>query len=270
MRRSPRPVRSECGVHSRFAVAFALLVLIAWAPRVTEAQSWCETCEVQVGLGGTYHYWGTTGGVVLAITMNWDDSRWELGFFRVTTQQVLYDSHNPDGRIMADPFWGASLSRRWRLYEHGPVRLFVGFGLAAKTESDQLSSTRLDFAEQLGVRFRFPGNHVIAELTMRHWSNGGIRLPNHGHDFATLTFKLNTGRFGTDKAERIPVEELSRQVSVVSRHLDDTEGHPVLSEDHASLANHCCAAPADISALHESAPAALDARGPYVAPDPTL
>jgi len=183
-----------------------LLALGCWMPRLVSAQSWCESCEVQVGLGGTYHYWGATGGVVVPVTLNWDDSRYELGFFRVTTQQVLYDGNSRYGRVMADPYWGVSLSRRWRLYERGPVRLFLGFGFAAKTESDQLSSTRLDFAEQLGVRFRLPGNRVVGELTMRHWSNAGIRLPNHGQDFATLTIRLNTGRFGVGKRELIPLE----------------------------------------------------------------
>lgn len=186
-------------------LASALLLLCAtFAPRLTSAQSLCESCEVQVGIGGTYHFWGTTGGVVLPVTVNWSDARYELGFFRVTSQQVLVDAHYRYGRVMADPYWGMSLSRRWRVFERGPVRVFVGFGLAAKTESDQLSATRLDFASQLGVRFRLPGNHLVGELTMRHWSNGGIRLPNHGQDFATLTIRLNSGLFGVDRREEIP------------------------------------------------------------------
>jgi hypothetical protein len=243
---------SDALAQSRFAVACALILLFGWVPRVTEAQSWCKTCEVQVGIGGTYHYWGTTGGVVLPVTVKWDDSRYELGFFRVMTQQVLYDSHSRYGRIMADPYWGASLSRRWRLYERGPVRGFVGFGFAAKTESDQLSCTRLDFAEQLGVGFRFPGDRVIAELTMRHWSNAGIRLPNHGQDFAMLTIKLNTGRFGIDKAERMAVDGLSRQGLMVSLRSDDSGGRPEWSVDRRILANFCCAAPAFVPALKET------------------
>ena len=204
----------------------ALLLVGGWAPRPASAQSGCESCEVQVGLGGTYHFWGTTGGVVLPVAVNWDDARYELGFFRVTTQQVLYDGHSRQGRHMADPYWGVSLSRRWRLYERGPVRLFFGFGFAAKTESDQLSSTRLDFAEQLGVRFRLPGNRVVGELTMRHWSNGGIRLPNHGQDFATLTFRLNTGRFGVGRTEAIPVSELSSRDLFASTYTDGAEELP--------------------------------------------
>jgi len=201
-------------------------MLTASRAHLASAQSWCETCEVQVGLGGTYHFWGTTGGVVIPVTVNWDDSRYELGFFRVTTQQVLYDGHSPSGRLMADPYWGMSLSRRWRLYEWGRVKLFFGFGFAAKTESDQLSSTRLDFAEQLGVRFRLLGDRVVGELTMRHWSNGGIRLPNHGQDFATLTFRLNTGRVGVDKAETIAVGSLRSPALIANTVVDGAEEVP--------------------------------------------
>ena len=107
---------------------------------------------------------------------------------------------------MADPYWGASLSRRWQLFEQGPVKGFVGFGLAAKTESDTLSVTRWDFASQLGLRFRLPGNRVIGEVTMRHWSNGGLRLPNHGQDFATVTIHLNSGLFGVGRADQIQID----------------------------------------------------------------
>ena len=189
-------------------LASSWLALAACAAGVgsAEAQSLCESCEVQVGLGGTYHFWGTTGGVVLPVTVNWSDNRYELGFFRVTTQQVLDDHAYRAARVMAEPYWGMSLSRRWRLIERGPVSGFVGFGLAAKTESDQLSATRLDFASQLGVRFRLPGDRVIGELTLRHWSNAGIRLPNHGQDFATLTFRLNSGLFGVPRADLIPID----------------------------------------------------------------
>lgn len=109
---------------------------------------------------------------------------------------------------MADPYWGLSLSRRWRLFDRGPVRGFFGFGISAKTESNQLSVTRLDFASQLGLRFPMPGNRVVGELTFRHWSNGGIRLPNHGQDFVTLTVRLNSGLVGVDRTEQIAVAGL--------------------------------------------------------------
>lgn len=171
-----------------------------------EAQSLCEDCEVQLGLGATYHFWGPTGGVVLPLTVNWSDNRYELGFFRVARSQLLTDHTYREARIMADPYWGMSLSRRWRLIERGPVSGFVGFGLAAKTESDQLSATRIDFASQLGLRVRLPGERVTGELTLRHWSNAGIRLPNHGQDFATLTFRLNSGLVGVPRADVIALD----------------------------------------------------------------
>jgi hypothetical protein len=180
-----------------------LLVGACYAPQFASAQSLCESCEVQIGIGDTYHFWGTTGGVVLPVTLNWSEGRYELGLFRMSTRQILYDTHYRYGRLVAEPYWGLSLSRRWRLFDRGPVRGFFGFGIAAKTESDQLSVTRLDFASQLGVRFPLPGNRAIGELTFRHWSNGGIRLPNHGQDFVTLTVRLNSGLVGVDRTEQI-------------------------------------------------------------------
>jgi hypothetical protein len=197
------------GVKRREWIRIGLLLLLvgaAHAPRFADAQSLCESCEVQVGLGGTYHFWGTTGGVVLPVMVTWSENRYELGFVRVTTQQTLQESRSRNTRLMADPYWGVSLSRRWQLFERGPIKGFFGFGLAGKTKSDELSTTRWDFASQLGVRFRLPGNRVTGELTMRHWSNGGIRLPNHGQDFATLTINLNSGLFGVSKADQFPVD----------------------------------------------------------------
>jgi hypothetical protein len=181
---------------------------------------------VQIGLGSTYHFWGTTGGVLLPVTVNWSNGRYELGLFRITTQQTLGDKDHRRGRLMADPYWGLSVSRRWRLFERGPVRGFFGFGLSAKTESDQLSATRLDFASQLGLRFSFAAGRMVGELTMRHWSNGGIRLPNHGQDFATLTFRFNTGRFFVDRREEIGVERLGNSAAAFVAAIDGTEGLP--------------------------------------------
>jgi Lipid A 3-O-deacylase (PagL) len=194
-------VKGRVAAQVGFVVALLAATLVA--PQRVSAGSLCESCEVQLGLGQTYHFWGYTGGVVLPVTVKWSDGRYELGFFRVTTQQVLYDDHYRYGHVMADPYWGVSLSRRWQLFESGPVSGFIGFGLALRTESDQLSCTRWDFASQLGLRLRLPGDRIIGEVTMRHWSNAGIRLPNHGQDFATVTTRLNSGLFGADTAERI-------------------------------------------------------------------
>jgi Lipid A 3-O-deacylase (PagL) len=205
------PVRREPRIDIRDffqSVGIAFLVGACFLPRSGSAQSLCETCEVQIGIGDTYHFWGTTGGVVLPATLNWSEGRYELGLFRFSSRQILYDAHYPSGRLMADPYWGLSLSRRWRLFDRGPVRGFFGFGIAAKTESNQLSVTRLDFASQFGLRFPMPGNRIVGELTFRHWSNGGIRLPNHGQDFVTLTVRLNSGLVGVERTERIAVAGL--------------------------------------------------------------
>jgi Lipid A 3-O-deacylase (PagL) len=178
-----------------------LVVCATYSARPADAQSLCESCEVHVGLGGTYHFWGATGSQVLPVSLTWSDNRYELGAFRFTDQQLLPAPGTHRERRMANPYWGASLSRRWQLFASRTVKGFFGFGLAARSESDELSVTRWDFASQLGLRFRFPGNRVIGEVAMRHWSNGGIRLPNHGQDFATFTIWFNSGLFGIGKED---------------------------------------------------------------------
>jgi hypothetical protein len=104
-----RRTRIKRLIHS---AAVVLLLIAGYSPRFAVAQSLCESCELQIGIGETYHFRGTTGGVVLPITLNWSDSRYELGLFRLSRRQVLYDEHYPNGRLMADPYWGLSLSRR--------------------------------------------------------------------------------------------------------------------------------------------------------------
>jgi hypothetical protein len=182
-----------------------LLVCATCASLSAHAQSFCDTCEVEVGLGGTYHFWAETGSLVLPVSLTWSDNRYELAAFRFTDQQLLPYPGTHRARLMADPYWGASLSRRWRLFEHGPVQGYIGFGLAERSESDVLSVTRWDFASQVGLRVRFPGNRVIGEVTMRHWSNGGIRLPNHGQDFATFTIRLNSDLFGLGEQQHFAI-----------------------------------------------------------------
>jgi hypothetical protein len=174
----------------------------ACVPRSVHAEPLCDDCELQLGAGHTYHFWGLTGGNVLAATVNFSGNRYELGLFRVATQQTLEDGNTHGARVMAPPYWGISASRRWRLFERGRVQGLFAFGLVAKTSADQLSSTHWAFASQLGLRFRLPGNHALAELSVRHWSNAGIRLPNHGQDFLMLTIKINSGAFGSGQAKQ--------------------------------------------------------------------
>jgi hypothetical protein len=200
-----------CGRLSRAALLIKLGFLClagsaAYAPQAVVAQSLCGSCEVQIGVGETYHYWATTGSLVLPVSVTWSDNRYEFAGFRFTSQQLLSLSGRRDERHMANPYWGASFSRRFRLFESGPVQGYFGFGLAARTESDVLSATRWDFASQLGLRIRLPGNRVTGEITMRHWSNAGIQLPNHGQDFATLTVRVNSRLFGIPEGDQISLD----------------------------------------------------------------
>jgi Lipid A 3-O-deacylase (PagL) len=190
------------------AGVIALILLVGSTTRPAWAQSLCETCDLMVGVGGTYHYWGATGGVVVPITLSLDNNRYEFGFFRVTTQQTLVYRRQQYARVLAQPYGGVSVSRRWQIVEVGPVRAFVGFGLAVKSESDVLSVTRWDFASQVGVRFPFPlsGNRALGELTMRHWSNAGVRLPNHGEDFTTFTVRINPDLPGVPRTDQISID----------------------------------------------------------------
>src|SRR4029077_15394948 len=105
----------------------ALGVCLGCAPRLAQAQEFCQSCGVQGGLGGTYHYWGPTGSLVLPVSLTWSDNRYELAAFRFTDQQLLALPGTHQARRMADPYWGASLSRRWGLFERGPVQGYFGF-----------------------------------------------------------------------------------------------------------------------------------------------
>jgi Lipid A 3-O-deacylase (PagL) len=205
LRRVPRKSRPTAAAFIKIGILM-LLVCVDYAPRSAYAQFSCASCEVEVGAGGTYHYWGTTGSLVLPVTVNWSENRYEFAIFRFTDTQLLPLPGTHRERRMANPYWGASLSRRWQIFERGPVRGFFGFGLAGRTESDELSATRWDFASQLGLRFRLPGDRVIGEVAMRHWSNGGIKLPNHGQDFATVTFRLNSRLFGLGKEDQYAID----------------------------------------------------------------
>jgi Lipid A 3-O-deacylase (PagL) len=215
------------GAKAYVLIKIGLLLSLVWTgyvPRAANAQSFCESCEVQVGLGGTYHYWGATGSLVLPVSVTWADNRYELAAFRFTDRQLLPLPGTRRERVMADPYWGASLSRRWQLFESGPVKGFFGFGLAGRTESDALSTTRWDFASQLGLRIHPAGGRVVIEVTARHWSNGGIRLPNHGQDFATVTFRLNSGLFGVGKVDQNPIATPLNLDQLLSDNISGSKG----------------------------------------------
>jgi hypothetical protein len=171
-------------------------MLAATGARAADMPSFCRDCQLQLGVGGTYHYWGSTGGLVVPLTLDLDGNRWELGLFRIVNPQSFYDSTIHAERRLAEPYWGLSASRRWQLVGTPHLRLFVGFGASYKTERDELSASPWNFAEQFGMRIALNRQFSsFVELTMRHWSNAGIKLPNRGQDFATVTFVFSPGQF---------------------------------------------------------------------------
>ena len=189
----------------RFRARSTLLVLVsalcAGAPRLAQPQgagaeaatqahwSWCNDCQLFVGAGttySTYGVWRWTGGFVLPITLEIDDSRWELGAFRFATRQHLDERLYPAYIIAAHSYWGFSAMRRWQVLHRGPARFYLGFGGSYKTETDLLTATRGNFALLLAIRFDL-GGHDALELSARHWSNARIRLPDRGQNFITLS-----------------------------------------------------------------------------------
>jgi hypothetical protein len=187
-------MRSWC---VQLAVVLAAMVASAAGPaaRAADLSSFCADCQVQLGIGGTYHFWARTGSLVVPLTMVFDQDRYEIGAFRMASSQGFYDSTFGAQVHFANPYWGFSASRRWELFRHRYWRMLFGFGGSYKTEEDTLSASHWNFAEQLGVRVT-PTRGFAIELVARHWSNAGLKLPNHGQDFATLSFSIYPGVFG--------------------------------------------------------------------------
>jgi len=150
----------------------------------------CDDCEFHIGVGGTYHSFEATGGEVIPVTMTWDRGRWEFAVFHFSEQTSSDNEENVE-RLVARPYWGTSMSRRFKLYERGPLRAIFGFGLSYRTETDILSATHWNFSSQLGLRFQSPRFPAIFELSARHWSNGGVKTPNRGQDFTILTVRFD-------------------------------------------------------------------------------
>ena len=150
----------------------------------------CRGCEFHIGVGGTYHSFDPTGGEVIPMTVSWDRGRWEFGVFHFGEQTSDDNDENVE-RVVARPYWGASLSRRFQFFERGPLRAIFGFGVSYRTEQDILSATHWNFSSQLGLRFQSPNFPAVFELSARHWSNGGVRTPNRGQDFTILSVRFD-------------------------------------------------------------------------------
>ena len=175
----------------RIVVSFnlaLLLVKMLSMPCGAASAAVCGGCELSLGIGDTYHFWGRTGGLVLPATLTWDQGRYEVGVFRMASDQKLYEDTWGRSRVLAEPYWGISASRRWRLITRPTWWLFFGFRASYKTKEDLLNGTHWNFASQLTLRLHHPtGKGSDMEFAIRHWSNAGIRSPNRGQDFFTVT-----------------------------------------------------------------------------------
>ncbi|MGB6452773.1 MAG: hypothetical protein WBE92_18635 [Steroidobacteraceae bacterium] len=149
----------------------------------------CNDCNLLVGVGTTYKFWGWTDGLVLPIELEFDDSRWELGAFRMASGQLLSEPklfpHTPYAAL---PYWGFTAMRRWQVVHRPWGKIYLGFGANYKTETDYLDSTLWNFAYLIAARFDLHGENTFVELGVRHWSNAWLRLPDRGQNLMTITF----------------------------------------------------------------------------------
>jgi hypothetical protein len=66
-------------------------VALLFRPCVADSAVICGGCELSLGVGDTYHLWGRTGGLVLPATLTWGHGQYEVGVFRMSTAQKLYE-----------------------------------------------------------------------------------------------------------------------------------------------------------------------------------
>jgi hypothetical protein len=93
----------------------ALLVLIGTpAPCTAAAGDGSADCQLLLGVGATYEFWGWSEGIVVPVTLELDASRWELGAFRMARTQIA-TSYGPPDKTAAEPYWGFSAMRRWTI-----------------------------------------------------------------------------------------------------------------------------------------------------------
>jgi hypothetical protein len=163
-----------------------LAALVAFEPSIARAEDsvgWCARCNVLVGVGTTYRLFGWTDGVVVPLTLELDESRWELGAFRMTNAQRYGEIDHA-----TNPYWGFTAMRRWQVLHRSRARLYLGFGANYRSEIDYLETTQWNFAYLVALRFDLDSHGRLLELGIRHWSNFWIKQPNRGQDFLTLSF----------------------------------------------------------------------------------
>jgi len=134
----------------------ALLLVLAWAqyaPRSANAQSFCASCECQIGVGGTIHFWARQAARSSTVG---DVERKPLRT-RIVSRDRSTDAHDRASRTIE--CW-LSLLGTLTLAPVAAVRKRPGkdssVRIAGKTKSDELSATRWAYASQLGLRFGCP------------------------------------------------------------------------------------------------------------------
>jgi len=141
-----------------------------------------------IGAGTTFRFFAWTDGVVVPVTFELDNGRWELGAFRLATAQRFAESDHPPEARSANPYWGFTAMRRWRLLHRRWGGFYVGLGANCRTETDALIATHWNLAYLAAARFRLGSGNKVLELGVRHWSDAWIRLPDRGQNMVTLTF----------------------------------------------------------------------------------
>jgi len=165
--------------------------LAACAPATSSAEGLlasCEHCDLLIGGGTTFSNVAWTDGLVLAGTLELDDSRWELGAFRFATAQRIPISGVPADYHAANPYWGFTAMRRWQVLDRRQGKLYLGFGANYRTEIDYLEATSWNFAYLVAARFDLGRHGSVVELGVRHWSDAWIRPGNRGQNLLTLSF----------------------------------------------------------------------------------
>jgi Lipid A 3-O-deacylase (PagL) len=174
-----------------FTLRLICAALLSWAPGACLAEGLlapCERCNLLVGAGTTFRFFGWTDGIVVPVTLELDESRWELGAFRFATAQRFNFKDLGPWALSAKPYWGFTAMRRWQVLHRSRVRFYIGFGANYKTQTDYLDATRWNFAYLGAVRFDIDAHGRLLELGIRHWSNAWIKQPNVGQNILMLSF----------------------------------------------------------------------------------
>jgi hypothetical protein len=147
----------------------------------------CEHCQVLIGVGTTFSAEGWSDGFVVPVTLELEDSRWELGAFRFATAERALGRNPPASGRATNPYWGFTAMRRWQVLHRPWGKLYLGFGANYRTETDYLEATRWNFAWLAAVRFNLGTHDKVLELAVRHWSDAWIKAPNRGENFLALS-----------------------------------------------------------------------------------